>query len=172
MFNKTFKNQPSFSENRLEKFYFILLDLINSLFSIDTLATSEETIQASQRDKKQNASYGENGFMPHRKVNDGNTKGRFNYSIGLFFSLHSSYRFSDEYFAELKKIVELCKANNIKLIVFIPPSHATDMEAFHVIGEWQSMENWKRAMTQLIPVWDFSGYNSITTERIASKMSN
>lgn len=133
--------------------------------SIDTLATSQATIQASRKDKNQNAGYSENGFIPHRKIDDGKTKGRFNYSIGLFFSLHSSYIFSDEYFAKFKKIVELCKANNIKLIVFIPPSHATDMGSLNVIGEWQSMENWKRAMTKLIPVWDFSGYNRVVLNK-------
>lgn len=172
MFNNNLENQPSFLETRLEKKSFVIPDLINSLLSIDTLFASQETFQASRKAKRRNNTYGDNGFMPNRNINDGKTKWRFNYSINLFYNLHSDYEFSQSYFTEFRKIVELCRENKIKLIVFISPSHATDLEAIRAIGEWETLENWKRAMTQLTPVWDFSDYNSVTTEKIADRMEN
>ncbi|NET72339.1 MAG: hypothetical protein F6K62_15805, partial [Sphaerospermopsis sp. SIO1G2] len=33
-------------------------------------------------------------------------------------------------------------------------------------------ENWKKKLVELTPVWDFSGYNSITTEKLQDVMEN
>lgn len=170
MFNANLDNQPTFSENRLEKQYLTWQDLINSLFSIDTLSASQSTIADSLKEPNPDTDYGENGFMPNRNINDGNTKWRFNQSIKLYYSLHSNYQFSDKYFSDFQEIVELCRRNGIELKVFISPSHATNWETIREIGQWESFEQWKRKMVQIVPVWDFSGYNSITTEKIADKM--
>ena len=37
---------------------------------------------------------------------------------------------------------------------------------------WSDFENWKREIVAITPVWDFSGYNSITTEPVAKGMKN
>ncbi|MGL5805707.1 MAG: hypothetical protein ACRC2R_15315 [Xenococcaceae cyanobacterium] len=172
MFNATLKNQPSFSEDRLEKTHIVINDAINTLFSLDTFYVSQATVEASLKEKNKDDIYGENGFMPNRTINDGNTKWRFDQSIELYFKLHSDYEFSDEYLAEFKKIVELCQQNKINLKVFISPSHATDMDAIRATGRWETMEKWKREIVKIVPVWDFSGYNSVTTEPIKDVMKN
>ena len=71
-----------------------------------------------------------------------------------------------------EQIVEFCRQHNIELIVFISPSHATQWEALRVTDRWESFEQWKRKMVDITPVWDFSGYNSITTEPIKEVMIN
>ncbi|TAF02480.1 MAG: hypothetical protein EAZ77_18810, partial [Nostocales cyanobacterium] len=38
--------------------------------------------------------------------------------------------------------------------------------------KWESFETWKRKVVQVTPVWDFSGYNTITTEQINDVMEN
>jgi hypothetical protein len=172
MFNATLKNQPSFTEERLEKQSITIQDTINSTFSWDVLAASQETINASLKEVKKNDNYGENGFMPNRKLKQEETQWRFDSGIKLYYSLHSTYQFSDEYFEEFKKFVELCKQRGINLKVFISPAHATDLEAIRATGRWQTFEEWKRKMVQITPVWDFSGYNSITSEPISAKMKN
>lgn len=172
MFNANLKNQPSFSEDRLGKKHISVNDAINSLFSLDTLNISKATIEASLKEPNRYDPYGKNGFMPNRNINDGNTKWRFDRSIELYFQLHSDYQFSDKYLADFKKIVELCQQHKIDLKVFISPSHATDMEAIHITDRWQIMENWKREIVKITPVWDFSGYNSVTTEPIKDVMKN
>jgi hypothetical protein len=172
MFNELLGNQPGFDESRLEKTYIIPADIMNSLFSLDTLDISKQTILASLKEPNKNISYGENGFFPHRKTKDGTTKGRFTNAVNVYFHFHHKYKFSDKYFADFEKIVNLCRERNIKLIVFISPSHAIQWESIRATGEFKTWENWKRKVVQVTPVWDFSGYNSVTTEKLADVMEN
>ena len=46
------------------------------------------------------------------------------------------------------------------------------LEALHLAERWQLYEDWKREIVKMMPVWDFSGYNSITTEPIGEQMNN
>ena len=172
MFNSSLENQPSFEEKRLEKKHIIPTDAINALFSIDTFNVSKETIAASLKTEDKNNSYSENGFMPNRNADDGETKWRFGQSIKLYFELHSDYQFSQQYWSDFIKIVELCRQNNIDLKVFISPAHATQWESIKVTGRWDIFEQWKRELVNITPVWDFSGFNSVTSEAIKTKMTN
>ena len=172
MFNSSLENQPSFEEKRIGKKYIIPTDAINALFSIDTFNISRDTITASLKTEDKNNSYGENGFMPNRNVDDGGTKWRFGQSIKLYFELHSDYQFSQQYWSDFIKIVELCRQNNIDLKAFISPAHATQWESIKVTGKWDIFEQWKRELVKITPVWDFSGFNSVTTEAIKPKMNN
>ncbi|HAC64211.1 MAG TPA: hypothetical protein DCF68_11885, partial [Cyanothece sp. UBA12306] len=45
-------------------------------------------------------------------------------------------------------------------------------EAIQVTGEGKTWEQWKRELVKIAPVWDFSGYNSITTQPINDVMEN
>jgi hypothetical protein len=172
MFNKTLKNQPSFSESRLETQFISPQDAINSLFSWDAISASQNTIIESLKESDRDPDYGENGFMPNRNVNKGITKWRFEQAIKLYFELHSDYQFSEDYLNDFREIVELCQKYGITLKVFISPSHATDREAIYVTGKWDIFENWLRKVVQITPVWDFADYNSITTEPMGDRMKN
>lgn len=173
MFNQDLENQPTFKNSRLEKKRIIIDDKIKNLFSLDVLSTSLDTVKASKKSPQTiDDDYGDNGFMPNRNFNNGESIWRFQQSIKLFFSLHSEYQFSQAYGDDFKKIVELCKQNNIELIVFISPAHATNWESIYTMKRWDVFEQWKRDLVTVIPVWDFSGYNSVTTEPIAKYMKN
>jgi hypothetical protein len=37
---------------------------------------------------------------------------------------------------------------------------------------WSAFEDWKRQVVKITPIWDFSGYNSITSEPISDDMQN
>ncbi|HAC64210.1 MAG TPA: hypothetical protein DCF68_11880, partial [Cyanothece sp. UBA12306] len=129
MFNEFLENQVTFSENRLEKQYIILPDLINSLFSFSTLELSKETIITSFEDPTPPDSYGENGFMSHRTPKDGKNQWRFKNGINVYFKFHHQYNLSQNYLSNFQKIVDICRKNNINLVLFISPSHATQWEA-------------------------------------------
>ncbi|MGF1481785.1 MAG: hypothetical protein ACFB4I_20270 [Cyanophyceae cyanobacterium] len=171
MFNKNLQNQPTFENSRLEKKQMSVEDLVNSLFSIDVLNYSLETIKASRNSPKTiEEEYGDNGFMPNRNFDNGETVWRFEQSIKLYFKLHSNYQFSQSYWNDFKQIVQLCQENDIDLKVFISPAHATQWESIDATGKWSIFEQWKREIVQLTPVWDFSGYHSISTEKITERM--
>ena len=173
MFNQNLNNQPTFSNVRLEKNHLIVEDVVKNLFSLDVVNNSIETIKASQKSPETiNFDYGDNGFMPNQNIDNGKDIWRFHESIELYFKLHSDYQFSRSYFNNFKQLVELCKKNGIDLIVFISPAHATHWESIDATNKWSVFEQWKRELVEITPVWDFSGYNSITTEAISKRMSH
>ncbi len=170
MFDEFLENQSSFSEQRLEKQHITLEDAANALFSLDTFWVSIDTVKASLNQLNKDSSYGENGFMPNRKSNDGKNKWRFNQSINQYFTLHPKYKFSDKYLSDFKSLVSLCQQHGITLKIFISPAHATEGEVIRITNQWQAFEQWKREIANIVPVWDFSGYNSVTTESIRDRM--
>ena len=77
----------------------------------------------------------------------------------------------------IRKIVAFCRDHEIDLRIFITPAHAHQLEITAATGGWDSVERGKRALVALleedaslhpgrppIPVWDFFGYSSVTTE--------
>ncbi|MEL4893863.1 hypothetical protein [Crocosphaera sp. Alani8] len=176
MFNDFYQLQDSFVEKRLGKTHIIGTDLLNTLFSWDAVIASKNTVKENFTETETNKSltYGDDGFFPYpyHNPNDGNTPWRFKNTIQQYFGFHHQYKLSSDRFDDFKKIVEFCKQNNIELIVFISPAHATQWETLRVTDRWDTYEQWKRKMVAITPVWDFSGYNSVTTEPIKDVMSN
>ncbi len=77
-----------------------------------------------------------------------------------------------------RKLLRLAHRREVKLHLFISPSHARLWEAWRLASTWPHIEEWKRAVVAAnqeearvagrppFPLWDFSGYNSITTEPV------
>jgi hypothetical protein len=88
---------------------------------------------------------------------------RVNESVGIY----------GQYFNEM---VDTAYAEDIDLVVYISPIHARLLEVKCMTGEWQAIELTKRYIVRVVEslaevhnrqpfaVWDFSGYNDITTE--------
>ncbi|MDY7003050.1 MAG: hypothetical protein SWX82_03505 [Cyanobacteriota bacterium] len=171
MFNSLLENRAGFSEERLEKQHISLKDIINTAFSVDALSASKETIIDSKKTPQDDVVSGEDGFMPYLNPDPETTQWRFRNGINVYYNFHAKYELSTP-LNELKKIVDLCQQNNIKLVLFISPSHATQWEAIRATDEWSTFEEWKREVVKITPVFDFSGYNSITTEPIHNDMEN
>ena len=80
--------------------------------------------------------------------------------------------------ASLRRMIDLASARSIRLIAFIPPDHALEMEALRRKGLWPAFERWKEEMVCVLQagqakyphadltLWDFSGYTPITTEAL------
>jgi hypothetical protein len=77
----------------------------------------------------------------------------------------------------IARIVGFCQDNGIDLRIFLTPAHAHQMEIQAATGAWPAVEAGKRALAQLlaeararrpdrpeVPLYDFSGYSSVTTE--------
>ncbi len=67
-----------------------------------------------------------------------------------------------------------------EVIVFMSPLHALQFETYDALGMYPRYESWKRRMVDIVEsisenskakvqLWDFGGYNSITTEQIPDK---
>ncbi|MEG2034347.1 MAG: hypothetical protein RR376_27130, partial [Janthinobacterium sp.] len=70
---------------------------------------------------------------------------------------------------------KLCRGGT-RLRLYINPTHALTLDALYWRGKWDAMEQWQRDLAQLaqrhrsegcdVRVYDFSGFNSITSEPI------
>ena len=79
---------------------------------------------------------------------------------------------------ELRAMMALAHAKNIALKLFVSPSHARQWEVVASAGLWAQWQQWKRELVRIngeeaaragrnpFPLWDFSGYNAITTEAV------
>lgn len=82
---------------------------------------------------------------------------------------------------DMRQIMRLCREKGVALHLVIYPYHAHLMETFRITGHWQAFEDWKRAAVSavreearhdtkgLVSLWDFSGFNALTTEVVPDK---
>ncbi|WNB74492.1 hypothetical protein [Methylomonas koyamae] len=91
-------------------------------------------------------------------------------------------RVMSSHWNDIQAIIDQARKRNIELHFFISPTHAWDLEYLRAWGEWQRFLDWKRNLVRIIDdtsfhqkentayakmtLWDFSGYNSVTTEEI------
>ncbi|MBO9999012.1 MAG: hypothetical protein J7641_08410 [Cyanobacteria bacterium SID2] len=172
MFNVQNPKNPSFSEHRLNGTGLTLQDAINTTFSIDALTASLKTLRWSQR-YPDYLTYSSQGQLNLRPIDrdPSATNYRFQTSLKVYFqSFSKPYELSAEGLEEIRKIVKICRERDIQLKAFISPSHAMRYEAIRAAGHWEAYEQMKREIIEILPLWDFSGYNSITTEAFSDKM--
>ena len=70
----------------------------------------------------------------------------------------------DKELAHLRAIVALAQARGVELHLFINPFHHKHWHMIHAVGRGASFAQWKRALVEIGPLWDFSGSNSVTRD--------
>lgn len=172
MFSEKQLPQNDFDETRLDQKGLTQQDFFNILFSLHAWESSRKTLLSNSNSSYPNHQIINGMFLPDTsKPLPGTTK-EFVKWIAPGFKAYTHYKISQERLQNLRSIVEICKQKNIELKVFISPSHATEAEAIHMVNSWPEFEQWKREVVSITPIWDFSGYNSITTEKIQQEMKN
>ena len=98
----------------------------------------------------------------------------YNPAPACTWNTHNSQTNHDTY-DDFRRILELAHEHALELRLFISPSHARQWETLAAAGLWTNFEEWKRRLVNIqtiaakqynrpsFPLWDFSGYNSITT---------
>jgi hypothetical protein len=81
-------------------------------------------------------------------------------------------------FATFRGILDFARNAGVDLHIFINPIHARLLLALRDAGLWPQYEEWKKEMVEVLaaeakasgkrqfPLWDFSGFNSVTTEPV------
>jgi tetratricopeptide (TPR) repeat protein len=84
-------------------------------------------------------------------------------------------------FTVFRDIVNFARQSGIDIRFVINPIHARMLIALQEIGLWPQYEDWKRGLVAVLteeakqdqakpfPLWDFSGFNSITTEQVPQR---
>ena len=156
---------------------------LRELVSARSLADSAYTVLVNSLGKR--ASSRLNGYLDG-SVKHGRKDPRYLFTRVLengYFIRPSSYAgfdYSPGHVAMFRDLVESFAREGIAVHVFFSPMHARQLEAIRVAGLFPVFERWKRdvvaAVEQVnhgmvegqrpVPLWDFSGYNSITTEAV------
>jgi hypothetical protein len=81
----------------------------------------------------------------------------------------------------LRSVIDLAASHGARVVIFIDPNHALEMELLHHAGLWPAFERWKRELTCVVDeektanpgsdlsLWDFSGYTPVTTEPLLDR---
>ena len=184
MFNASQKLNSNFDANLVSRRLNVGDYLSSSIFSADAFQDSLRTIRVSHNSPKRKE-FLSNGFRPGSMVFYGvkNYQGLHYFTNYIFLSSLPSptkYYFrqtSDQgTFKDFDEFLRICVSRGIDLKIYISPAHANlDGEGILASGNWDSMESWKKKIVAIagryeIPIWDFSGYNSITTEPVRTPM--
>jgi hypothetical protein len=180
MFNIFRKNKPDFKESNFTP------NQLLTLASIDTFFASIKTVFKQHTEEI----YLDNG-QQHWTLNANNIRNKGGhrqafrstekkYMKKVWFQ-GKQYKFTNRKQSTLnyfRTLLDIAYRDNVDLRILISPSHARLWEALDSVGLWKKFEQWKREMVLIneqqakkhkktpFPLWDFSGYNSFTTEEV------
>lgn len=170
-FGKNKRPQKDFSVSKLGGGTFDLKHFLAILWSKTTLKSSYETLQANYF-KEPSPFFLPTGLsnpvLVESPQNEFLTKGDLEFIKIIFQNTDFYYGFQlgQDKIDWFKRLVGRCQEKRIALNVFICPSKAIYWESLHQKGLWPDLEKLKRQISAIYPVWDFSGFNCVTTETI------
>lgn len=154
-----------------------LSDYLDSLLSIKTLKKSIKTLKDNIKNEHLGIDYTngwrnyENDYNLIKKYGNSHIERKVVEQIKDYSS--KIYNFNYPPFKEpssiskplneLKEIVQLCKENNVKLYMFISPLYSEITDLIYKRGYNETYTYWKKELSKYENIYDFSGYNSITT---------
>ena len=168
--------------------YVVMQDVLNRLFSLDALRASYKTVKNQPKESiehllKQDKIKRVYGAGGHKQMfltmeasvlkNFPGAGGSSCYKSGQMHGEDNGVAMS--YF---KAMLELAYSDDVEFYIFFSPVHARIYETWCVGGLWGVIENTKREIVTMVeqiaelygkqpfPIWDFSGYNIITTEPV------
>lgn len=166
----------------------VFQDVLTVLLSLDALRASIKTIIKQPEGSIEN--YLEQDKIKRVKNAGGHRQMFHNMEAGVLqkfqnITTESCYE-NSEYIGNehrdaqsyLRKMIETAYADDIDFNIFFSPVHARYYETWCLGGSWGVIEDMKRNVVVIVeeaaskygkqpfPVWDFSGYNSITMEPV------
>jgi len=171
----TYSSPPAtYSEKRLFSLKMIKEDLISTLFTKKSIMDSLSVVRASFSAQQLNGDFlledgsndeqrlvtTVNSLLKDKGVN------RFYDHLRSYLqdpNVYIRYSLSSNKMDSFRQVDEYCKSSGISCTFFIHPSHALQWEGIQAAGRWEEFEKWKREIVEISPIWDFSGFNSITT---------
>ncbi len=182
MFNSLVEKNPDFDQDLIGRQVGLFDYIIPTVFSLVAVQDAWATIKTS-RSQPQRREFLPNGFRPQAFYSLKNYSAAHYYTNWVFLTprpqstiYYSKMVLSDAVFDDFNSILEACSEKSIDVLLYISPAHAhLDGEGIYSVGKWELFEEWKRRITRVayshqVPLWDFSGYNSVTTEKIKSPM--
>ena len=186
------KRPNDFNENKL---YNNGLEKYSDIFSMYMVKASVKTLSKNLFRVGQ-AAFNSNGLRaPQHFISSLNNKGQHKIFVAnerhymkdnhYPLPLCRKHQFVDEItgyskMEEIRALLRLAYGHRSDLRMFIGPSHARQWMTINVSGLWEKFEEWKQklviineeeafaANTVPFPIWDFSGFNTLTSEPVPS----
>ena len=186
MFNASQKVNYNFDSSLVGRRIESVDYITNTIFSTDAFMDSVRTLKISHSQPGR-MEFLANGYRPGSSVfyKLKNYEALHRYTNFIFLSsqpnitkYYSDFSLDQEVFDDFERILKICQDNQIDIKLYISPAHANlDGEGIWAAEKWGMMEEWKKRVTLIsnrygVAVWDFSGYNSITTEEVLTPMKN
>ncbi|KIC72488.1 hypothetical protein DB41_KK00140 [Neochlamydia sp. TUME1] len=86
--------------------------------------------------------------------------------------IFNNYEIDDKKVTMFRKLVQRCQENNIDLKVVFSPAHVYYWEALYQCNCWKALENLKRQLSAIYPIYDFSGFCAFNQEDLSVGNSN
>ncbi len=145
-------------------------------FNLDTTESSFTVLYKNLMNKEiVTDRYLNNGMRVFYPYIDRVKKGTYSFDKRLHYSFHEyynrvngiykDYKFSKEYLYYFSKIIEECKARNIKVWVYIPPMYSSFFDSISAVGYFDEFEKFKRELVKVTNYIDFTGHNTITNNK-------
>jgi hypothetical protein len=82
--------------------------------------------------------------------------------------VYGDYRSFARSMRDYRALLTAARARGVTVVSYISPVHAAFLEAIDCMGLWPTFKAWERELAQVsqefhVPLWDFAGYNEITT---------
>lgn len=141
-------------------------ELIPLILSLDTFKDSVRTINYNLKQKnKKIVKYGE------ERENNKRYLYKFKNSIHLYNEEHyKNYTIDDNYFNELKELIEYAKSKNINVVFYTTTMHITERILIDNTNNSDNFNKVKEKLAEIQPYYDFAIVDQYTTEKLSSDM--
>lgn len=148
--------------------------LAKTLPSGETLELSWDTLSTNRQPASTNSTDRISGFLELRRAwIDSSARRAFENEVESFLKKpdrYGCYHYDTGRVDILANIARNAHAVDVRVVAFISPVHAHQLEAIRARGLYGTFERWKRDMIVALgpeaTLWDFSGYNTFTTEAV------
>lgn len=163
------KPQPDFPVNYLKNSIWNFDLFLTCLFHKLTLTSSFETLWSNLFSFPSlpilpDGAYNLSWFNHHNTENYVSDDWSFLKMIFQNMDFYLDFQIDQEKIRLFQKIVEICNDRQITLKVFFCPSKAIYWHALYDQGLWPKLEELKHDLCFYHPIWDFSGFNTVTTQ--------
>jgi len=175
-FNKNLKLNRDYVELKTKVQSYEHFNNIDLYLNTDTLKKSIEVIKKNlSGTAKKKLHFYPNGMREYANYLDAYEKGTFELQknidkhLKLYFDpqkgIYSNYEYSDNFMLLVKKIIAYCKIHNIHTYVYISPIYIEHFYAIKQAGLLNEFEHFKRELVKITNYVDFTGPNSVTTNK-------
>lgn len=169
--NNMFIDYPNFAKRLVSLDAFI--DSFITIFNQGNIYSPDITVKGDNPVNEYNGHVADKGHLTLFNNNLAGTANTLKSQRRIFNNDHKSQNFES-----LKRIIQLCADQNIKLVLYIHPYHVELMAQLVKLERWEEFVDWKRqiasetSVNNDIELWDFSIDSKYIREPIPGIKSN